>query len=136
MGQVDADVLELEGAALRVVGARTKIRPVFDGDRLAGLDICCRVDANLAEAAGGLDLQEAAVRDRLEQALDEREKERHQAALDLSQTLDADFLELRTAACLARPDRRKEIETQWNLGDLALEASVTGTILRSYDMSW
>lgn len=136
MGQVDADVLELEGAALRVVGARTKVRPVFDGEQLTGLALCCRVDANLAEAAGGLDLRNPAVRERLEKALEERERVRLQAALDLSQELDADFLELRTAAYLARPDRKAGIEAQWSLAGLTLEASVEGTILRSYDVSW
>lgn len=135
LGQVDADVLELEGAALRVVGARTRIRPVFDGDRLTGLALRCRVDANLAEAPGALDLQDPVALERLERALEAREAQRIQAALELSQALDADFLELRIAAELAGPGRTADLGERWSLDALELEVSVEGNILRSYDVS-
>lgn len=134
LGQVDADVLELEGAALRVVGAKTSVRPVFEGGRLAGLDVVCRVDANVAEAPPGETLRDRAVLENLSRALEEREKERLQAALALCAGLDADFLELRQAACLAAPWKKAEIEAQWNLPGLAVQVSAEAHILRSYDV--
>ena len=127
MGRVDADVLELEGAALRVVGASTTVRPVFEGDTLTGLSVLCRVDANLAEASPNADVEA------LCRALEEAEGARVQAALDLSQALDADFLELKRRACLALPWRKAAIQAQWDLPALELEVTVDGRILRSYD---
>ena len=127
MGRVDADVLELEGAALRVVGASTTVSPVFQGDTLTGLTVLCRVDANLAEAPPNADV------DALCRALEEAEGARVRAALDLSQALDADFLELKRRACLALPWRKAAIEAQWDLPALTLEVKMDGRILRSYD---
>lgn len=132
--RVDADVLELEGAALRVVGARTTIRPVFEGERLTRLTITCSVDANLAEAPSGIRLQNRDMIEELERALEERERIRIQTALELSAALDADFMELRQAACLAAPWYKTEIDEQWRLTDLEIETSVVGTILRGYDV--
>ena len=72
LGQVDADVVEVpvpggESAALRVVGARTRVRPRFQAGELTGLEILCRVDANLA--GGNADLEDPAVRTALEDGL-------------------------------------------------------------------
>lgn len=128
MGRVDADVLELEEAALRVVGAKTAVGPIFEGERLTGLSLRCRVDANLAEVSGGAGPEE------LLQALEEVEQARIRAALDLSRALDADFLGLRGRACLAAPWRKKAVEEQWDLPALTLEVRVEGRILRGYDV--
>lgn len=64
LSRVDADVVELPQAdgtaALRVVGAKTRIRGVFDGEVLTGMDVKCRVEANLAEGAPALQEEAAA----------------------------------------------------------------------------
>ena len=135
LGQVDADVLELDGAAVRVVGARTGVRPIFDGDKLTGLSILCKVDANLAEAPPGMNLQDSAALEHLEQELAQQELARIQAALSLSRTLDADFLELQLAAALSAPSRKAEIAAQWSLSGLAFDTTVEARILRGYDMN-
>ena len=53
LSRVDADVVELtpdgeSPSALRVVGARSVVRPVFTGGKLTGLRVECLVEANLA----------------------------------------------------------------------------------------
>lgn len=135
LGRVDADILETEGAALRIVDARTKTRPLFDGDRLAGLEIICRVEANLAEADPGLEVEDPAVLGRLEDALCQTAEARLRAALNLSQDLDADFLGLEQAAGISAPWRWADIRNQWDLSGLALEITVDGKVERSYDVN-
>jgi len=135
LGKVDADVVEVElsgeTAALRVVGARTKIRPVFQGDALTGLEITCKIDANLAE--GQADLRDAEIRRRVERQLAQVEEARIREALELCQELDADFMDLKSAAGLARPWRWAELCRQWELSALELSVSVSAGIQRSYD---
>lgn len=135
LGKVDADIVEVASsggtAALRVVGAKTTVRPVFEGEILTGLEICCRIDANLAE--GGADLRDPAARSALEEALAQVEERRIREALALCRDLDADFMDLKSAAGLARPWRWGEICRQWELGGLDLSVTVKAGIQRSYD---
>lgn len=113
LGQVDADVVELplDGggvAALRVVGARTSVRPVMDGGALTGLSLTCTLDANMAE--GNLDLRTEEVHASLEAALAQVEEARIRSALELAQELDADYLGLLRRAALARPWHKEALE--------------------------
>ena len=87
--------LPLDGggvAALRVVGARTSVRPVLDGGALTGLSLTCTLDANMAE--GNVDLRTEEVHASLEAALAQVEEARIRSALELAQELDADYLGL------------------------------------------
>lgn len=137
LGQVDADVVELPvpgggSAALRVVGAKTRVRPQFQGGDLTGLEVLCRVDANLA--GGSVDLEDRAVREALEEALARRESERVRAALTLGQELEADFLDLRSAAGLSAPWRWGQLREQWEKWpELNWTVEVRAQIRRSYD---
>lgn len=135
LGRVDADVLETENAALRIVGARSRVRPVFEGDVLTGLEVLCKVEANLAEAAPGVDLRDREELAALEQILAETTAARLRAALELARDLDADYLGLKQAACLAAPWRKADIQTQWDLRTLALDVTVRGTVERGYDVT-
>ena len=135
LGQVDADVVELplDGggvAALRVVGARTSVRPVMDGGALTGLSLTCTLDANMAE--GNLDLRTEEVHASLETALAQVEEARIRSALELAQELDADYLGLLRRAALARPWHKEALEGA-SLGALELELHVTAKLQRSYD---
>jgi len=135
LGQVDADVVELplDGggvAALRVVGARTSVRPVMDGGALTGLSLTCTLDANMAE--GNLDLRTEEVHASLEAALAQVEEARIRSALELAQELDADYLGLLRRAALARPWHKEALEGA-SLGALELELHVTAKLQRSYD---
>ena len=135
LGQVDADMVELplDGggvAALRVVGARTSVRPVMDGGALTGLSLTCTLDANMAE--GNLDLRTEEVHASLETALAQVEEARIRSALELAQELDADYLGLLRRAALARPWHKEALEGA-SLGALELELHVTAKLQRSYD---
>lgn len=137
--EVAADVLELSGPAgarpaLRVVEAKTKVKPVFEGDVLTGLDVSCTVEANVAQAPAGLD---GAALEELRAALEETEKRRLEAALELSRKLDADFMGLKKRAGLAAPWRWAALREQWDgaFGTLELQVTVKGTVQRGYDIA-
>ena len=134
-GRVDADVVDLPlggggSAALRVVGVHTSVLPVFDGERLTGLAVNCRVEANLAE--GDVTFRDKAALAELEQALAETEKRRMEEALKLFQMLDADCLGLLRRAALARPWHKKALEGA-SLAGLEMKLVVTARIRRGYD---
>lgn len=135
MGRVEADILAAgpAGTALRVVGVRTGVRPVFDGERLTGLEVDCRVEANVAQAPAGLD---GAALEALRAALEETEKRRLEAALELSQTLNADFMGLKRRSGLAAPWRWAGLREQWDgvFGELKIRVTVKGRIQRGYDL--
>ena len=72
----------------------------------------------------------------MERELERIERKRVQAALDLAQSLDADFLGLGKRAGLAAPWRWHALEEQWGsaFADLPIRLTVEGKIQRSYDM--
>lgn len=138
-GRVNADMIELTlpdgaGAALRVVGAETTIRPVWEKDTLTGLTITCTVDANLAEAPSDLDLSQGDMLAWLEERLAEVEEGRIREALDLAQRLEADYLGLAVGAGMAAPWHWSDIQREWDLGSLALSVHVEAGIQRGYDV--
>ncbi len=137
----DADVLELpagagEKAALRVVDAKTTVRPVFDGKRLTGLDVDCRVEANVAEAPARLDLKDEQNLSWLRGQLAAVVQSRIRRALTLSQELEADFMGLGKRAGLSAPWHWDEIQKQWQgeFSRLPITVRVEAKILRGYDM--
>lgn len=138
-GRVDADILELQvpgggRAAVRIVGAGTRVEPVFDGDRLTGLRVCCGTDANLAEGSPSVDLNDAALRAWMEDALARRTEERLRAALELCRQLDGDFFQLQNRAGQSAPWRWRELREQWDLASLDIDVKAEGHILRGYDV--
>lgn len=133
-GKVDADVVEVETpdgtkAALRVVGAATSVRPVWNGDTLTGLKVHCKVDANLAEGSA---MPDQATLTALEEELARVEAGRMAKALALSRTLDADYLGLRNSAAFQVPWRKGELLGSFSMKDLSLEATAQAAIQRSY----
>ncbi len=137
LGQMDADVVEVsledgEKAALRVVGAASRIKPVFRGGELTGLEVLCRVDANLAE--GRVNLRDPELRTALEQALIQTEAGRIREALILGQALNADFLDLQSAAGMSAPWHWARLQDQWDKWpELDLSVEVQAGLERSYD---
>lgn len=132
-GKTDADVVEVTipggRAVLRVVGASAAVHPLWQGERLTGLRVCCRVDANLAEGEAAPD---ADTRAALEQALARTIEDRVAAALACAGALDADFLGLRPAAALRVPWRKETLLSSRSLKGLMLEADAVAAIRRSY----
>lgn len=141
MGRTDADVLELtlpagEKVALRLVGVKTKVYPVFRGDVLSGLEISCAVEANVAQAPDTLELAQGDAAERLRAALAATVERRVRAAASLSQSLDADFMGLGKRAGLSAPWRWAALQEQWGAAFSALPVSVRveGNIKRGYDI--
>lgn len=136
-GQVDADAVEIslpggKMAALRVVGAKTKVKPLFQGGTLVGLEVSCCVDANLAE--GAADLRDREVKETLERELAALESGRIRAALALGQELGVDFLDLQSAAGLWAPWHWEALREQWeNWPELDWTVEVKAQVKRSYD---
>lgn len=133
-GKVDADVVEVQApdgtaAALRVVGAAASVRPIWQGDTLAGLKIHCKVDANLAEGSA---MPDQATLDALEAALAQVEAGRMAQALELSRALDADYLGLRQSAAFAVPWHKGVLLGSQSMKDLKLEVTAEAVIQRSY----
>ena len=133
-GKVDADVVEVQApdgtaAVLRVVGAAASVRPIWQGDTLAGLKIHCKVDANLAEGSA---MPDQATLDALEAALAQVEAGRMAQALELSRALDADYLGLRQSAAFAVPWHKGVLLGSQSMKDLKLEATAEAVIQRSY----
>lgn len=138
-GQVNADVVEValpgeEQVALRVVGAKTKVEPVMDGDTLRGVSITCKVDANVAEGADQLNLSQGDTLAALEQVLAQVEAERIQGALDLAQELNADYLGLEKRVGLSAPWHWADIQAGWDIQGLELSLVVEANIQRGYDV--
>lgn len=138
-GQVNADIVEVElpgsrRAALRVVGAKTKVAPVFQDGALTGLTVTCRVEANLAEGSADLGLGQGDALAALEDALADRESARIRSALDLAQQLDADYLGLVRRAGMSAPWRWADIQADWDLPGLVLEVEVLAHIERGYNI--
>ena len=132
-GKTDADVVEVEipggRAVLRVGGASAAVRPLWQGKRLTGFRVCCRVDANLAEGESAPDEETRAA---LEEALARTTEARVTAALECAGALDADFLGLRPAAALRAPWRKEVLLGSRSLKGLKMETAVQTEIRRSY----
>ena len=138
LSEVEADILEVEDpelgkAVLRIVDAKTRVRPVFQGERLTGLTVSCRVEADLAEGAEEFDRPDR--RSRLEQAMAERTERRIRTLLEHSQRLEGDFFQLEGMAQRAMPWKKRTIAEQWDLGGLDIRVEARGEILRRYDVS-
>ena len=131
LGKVDADVEEVdlpdgERAVLRIVNASTAVVPVIENGKITGLEIRCHVEANLAQ--GSLGGQKEAA----QQALAQLEQARLQAALELAQTLDADYLGLIPRAQLRAPWKKEALAQISSLRSLRLEAKVEASLQRGY----
>ena len=110
----------------RLTEVKTELTPSFTDGVLAGLAVTCRIEAQVAELRGADGLSEEG-RIWLEERLAQTGEAAIHTALDLAQTLDADYLHLGRKAALAAPWRKAELETQWKAGFAALPISLTVT---------
>ena len=117
---------------LRLTGVRTTLEPSFDGGRLAGLTVTCRLETQAAEFQGWNSRLSETGRLALEEALEARAEGAMEEALALFQELDADCLRLGARAALAAPWRKAALEEQWAAAfptlDITLE--VEGRVAR------
>lgn len=138
MGKVDADVLELDlpemgKVALRIVGAKSRVEPVVKNGRVTGLAVTCRVDANLAEGAGEVNLAREEIRRQLEEGLEQRSRSRLEKALEYCRRWDADFFRLENRAGQSAPWQKETLKNEWE-PSMPVEVRVEGTLRRGYDV--
>ena len=122
-GEVFDHVVEVETpscqtGALRVTAAHTQIRGVWQGDRLTGLAVECRLEAILAETQGEMD------RHWVQNELERIEAERIRLALEQAQGLNCDYLALWRRAALAEPWKKAALAEQWPEAFPKLELSI------------
>lgn len=128
--EVYREVVDLQGAALRLVDSTTKITPDFEDGQLTGVTISTEVEANINQASdSGLTQEE------LEQALARELEGRIWAALEQSVALDADFLELQLQSTIDSPWHSDTINTQWNWENMILNVELKTEITHSYDVA-
>lgn len=107
-GQPGADLLELDGATVRVDTAVLTCVPVFEQDRLSALELDLRLTVQVEEEHGqGFD------RAQLREQVQEKERVRLLAALEQLQRWNADCLGLGRMAGGARPEKWSAIRQQW-----------------------
>lgn len=134
LGRGRGEVLEFTApdqtrVALEVTGVRVRLAPVFERDRLRGLEVDCRLEARVIErrGEGGPDRRDRAW---LTDALSREARERVTEAWNLLRSLDADVLDLGKRAALAAPWRKAALAAQWEESFSGLELSLrTSSIL-------
>lgn len=136
LGQVDTDIIELTWpgggkVALKINGARTKCAPVVEGGVLAGLAITCRIEADVAERRGNVTLDDAGLK-WMEERLSTTTKGRIQAAVELGQSLNADYLGLGSKAALSAPWHKALLERTWPhiFAKLPIHVTVSANVAR------
>lgn len=141
LGKTDAEVLELTAStggkvALRMVDAATQIRPIFQEGLLVGLELACDVEANIAQAPDELEFSRGSELENLRADLIATVQQRILLAINLAQTLDADFLGLAKQAGLSAPWHWAAIQQQWRkvFATLPVTVQVKASIERSYDI--
>lgn len=115
-GRGTGKVLELETpglirTALRVTGVKTRLEPVFDGERLAGLAVECALEARAVEVRGGCLGEDERVW--LAGELSRVAEAGLREAMDRFQALGADCAHLGGRAALRVPWRKAALEAQW-----------------------
>lgn len=120
-------------AGVRLEDARTRVYPVFWNGALSGLDVHCGVTARIVQTQRRLEQKDM---ERLKDSLERLTGERMVRALELGQYWDADYLDLKRRVQVARPDKKAQIEEQWQSVYRALDirVDVQGEVERAFGM--
>lgn len=106
----ELNVPEVGAIGLRLERSRVDVCPRFEGERLVGLDVVCRLSARVAQTAVPLDGED------MEQIVYELEWQQGRClacVLEQAQYWDADFAGLEYRARKGRPSRSAELSRQW-----------------------
>lgn len=103
-----AELLELNGAAVRLTSSSLTCVPVMERDRLVGLELDLRLLTRIEEwRKDGLNREE------LEGQVQERAREQVETTMEQLQQWNADCLSLKRMAGAARPEFWRDIRRQW-----------------------
>ena len=124
-------------AGLRLTEVKCKWKPIWSGQRLAGVDVSVDVKADLAELQGDTNLYSERTRKELLERMETQLKREIQELLELSQKEGADFLHIEREVRLQCPAQYRRLEEHWAewFPALNLNVEVQGIIERSYDLN-
>ena len=121
-----AELLEVDGAVVRIHTANLTCVPVVTGERVEGLELELRLIAQIEEGdKSGLD------RENLKKEIVRQAGERLTAAVEQLQRWNADCIGLGRMAGSARPEHWKKIRSQWEQRFPEVEVSVRCTVALS-----
>ena len=125
-----------EAAVLELNGGGCKIRPVWEGGILRGVDIACQAQASLLERGGRGAMNEAEDLDYLTARLESKLAGWLSAALQASKELKADYLCLAETLERADPAAWKALDRDFIdlLPELELQVTVSAKLNQMNDM--
>lgn len=122
---------------LRLTGARCRWRPIWEGDRLTGIEVKVSMTADLAEAQGQVDLFRPEVMKEAERRLSGIITGELREVLSLSQGEKTDFLHLKRKIAGKSPSKYRILDTNWErwFPDVPIRIETDCDIRRSYDVT-
>lgn len=136
-GAVELRLRDGTTVGLRLTGERCEWEPVWQGDRLTGLNIRVHLTADLAEEQGKADFYRSEVMDETEQRFNGVIEGQMRELLHLSQKEGADFLHIRRRLAVQCPSKHRILEENWDewFPALDIRLTVASEIQRSYDIA-
>ena len=138
---VEGDVTEVPDgnggyAALRITGGDSSFNAEFSDGRPASIRIDAKINANIEELSGRLDIYDGSVTDCLAAELARLEAERIRGVLEISRELECDFLDIGGRIRTKHPIAYDSIAEDWAgcLAQSEISVSVDARIERTYDI--
>lgn len=126
-GRPGAELLEVEGAVVRLHSAALTCEPVFQGETLTGLELDLRLTAEIEES------REVVSKMNLRNLIGQTAQSRLLETVEQLQAWNADCLGLARAAGSSRPEKWDRIRAQWEERFPRLTVSVRCTVLLTGD---
>lgn len=122
--------IDIENTTVQLDRTVCSAQPVFDGDRLTGININVELSAALAEAKGDFSPEE------ISSALAKLVKERIEALLELETSTGCDFMQLGGALELRHPERLRGLTRGFAelMPELKFNVSVSARLDRSFHL--
>ena len=121
---------------LSVKSEKTDITPEFENGSLKGINISLMLDANVEEAETEVQVTDKRVRKEMAELLADIKVKELREAIDQSQRLDADVLDLGSRIQMKAPLKFAEMPEKWEdiYSSIPIDISVSAKIERTYDM--
>jgi spore germination protein KC len=131
--------LDLDGTLVSVnlTKAKVNLTPIFDGNSLKKIKAELDIRGNIVSVSAPLDIDDDEIREKLSTKLSEIEENRVRSAIDASQNMDADFMNIYKKILLKSPIKCQEIEDRWSeiLSRIDFEISANSELIRTFDIN-
>ena len=139
---VNSQIVEVKAgdgqtAALRVLSSRSRVKPHWDGDGLAGLDIVVHIEAALNENQSDLAVTSAGKARPLAGQLEDWAETRIADVLSQAQRLGVDYLGLGDRIGKKHPIRFDRLADDWDhvFSELPIAVQADASIIRTYEIN-